>query len=185
MFIKPHDLHRKPSQIRLELFELYTVIANIFTCPSGIQSLAYLRDCCAIVDFKKIVFFTGWEIWWAESRRVELWCHPFRPAGGMSRWHCAAWSLQWSSETSHLIVKFIWWNLFFFFIFCVFCRAPSLLTMTIYVSSWRRWRVGSSTCPTSSHQTVSPCLRAWLRSTPKRGSRYETVCTQKKDKMFD
>lgn len=57
------------------------------------------------------------------------------------------------------------------------CRVPSLLTTTTYVSSWRRWRAGCSTCLTSSHQTVSPCLRAWLRSTPKRGSRYESVFT--------
>lgn len=40
-------------------------------------------------------------------------------------------------------------------------RVPCHLTMTIYASSWRKWRVGCSTCHTSSPQTASPCLRAW------------------------
>lgn len=57
------------------------------------------------------------------------------------------------------------------------CRVPCLLIMTIYVSSWRRWRAGCFTCHTSSPRTASPCSRAWSRSTLKRGSRYEATLT--------
>lgn len=44
--------------------------------------LKSLSCCCGLSG--DCVFFAGWEIWWAESRRVELRRHPLRSAGGMS-----------------------------------------------------------------------------------------------------
>lgn len=141
-------------------------------------------------EFMGILSLAGGEIWWAESRCMELWGHPFCSTGGKS--FTPVFTIQLvpyvntpscvgSSYLPPPFVKFSLSHLFFppflFFTLSSPCRVPCLLTMTIYASSWRRWRVGCSTCPTSSPRTASPCSRAWLRSTLKRGSRYETVLT--------
>lgn len=122
------------------------------------------------------ICLAGGEIRWAESRCVELWGHPFCSTGGKSFTPVLQFLLTFPCQ-DYLIT----------FVFSVFvllpsipllsCRVPYRLTMTIYASSWRRWRAGCSTCPTSSLRTASPCSRAWLRSTLRRGSRYGTVLT--------
>lgn len=120
-----------------------------------------------------IVFLAGGEIWWAESRCLELWGHPLCSAGGKSS---PVLIIQFGPPPSfvklfdHICFSFLPVSSIIFSSY----RVPCLLTMTIYASSWRRWRAGCFTCPTSSPRTANPCSRAWLRSTLKRGSRYET-----------
>lgn len=140
-------------------------------------------------EFNGILSLAGGEIWWPKSRCVELWGHPFCSTSGKSfspgftLWFGPFVNIP-SCVCSYLHafpflsqVYFISSDFQSFLLLFFSCRVHYLLTMTIYVSSWRRWRAGCSTCPTSSPRTASPCSRAWLRSTLKRGSRYETVPT--------